>query len=64
MKNENTITNQELYHFLWVDWDKSENEGNIIQIEQIWAKVKEKKTFYILLLIIIVDWNEPKYEVV
>ena len=26
-----------------MDWDKSENEGNIIQIEQIWAKVKEKK---------------------
>ena len=26
-----------------MDWDKSENEGNIIQIEQIQAKVKEKK---------------------
>ena len=43
VKNENTITNQEWYHFLWVDWYKSENEGNIIQIEQIQAKVKEKK---------------------
>ena len=47
-----------------MDWDKSENEGNIIQIEQIWVKEKEKKTFYILILIIIVDWNEHKYEVV
>ena len=47
-----------------MDRNKSENEGNIIQIEQIWAKVKEKKTFYILLLIIIVDWNEHEYEVV